>query len=105
MNHETFFIYLLLMAGSTYLIRAIPFVAVRKKIKNKTIRSFLAYIPYAVLTAMTLPAILYATDSIWSAAVGFGVAVVMALFNFGLLPVAVAACLGVYVTEWIMNCM
>ena len=53
MTHETFFIYLALMAGSTFLIRAIPFVLVKKKIENIYIRSFLTYIPYAVLTAMT----------------------------------------------------
>ena len=99
MNHETFFLYLLVMAGSTYLIRAIPFVLVKKKIENVYIRSFLIYIPYAVLTAMTLPAILYATDSLLSAAVGLVAAIIMAWFGFGLLPVAVVACLAVYGVE------
>lgn len=101
MSHETFFLYLFVMAGSTYLIRAIPFVLVKRKIKNIYIRSFLIYIPYAVLTAMTLPAILYSTDSIVSAAVGLAAAIGMSLFGFGLMPVAVAACLAVYLTEWI----
>ena len=57
MTTRSFFIYLILMAGTTYLVRAIPFVAVKKKIENPFIRSFLYYIPYAVLTAMTIPAI------------------------------------------------
>ncbi len=103
MTHETFFIYLALMAGSTFLIRAIPFVLVKKKIENIYIRSFLTYIPYAVLTAMTLPAILYATDSLWSAAVGLLAAVLMSVFGFGLMPVAVVACAAVYVTELIIS--
>lgn len=103
MTHETFFIYLALMAGSTFLIRAIPFVLVKKKIENIYIRSFLTYIPYAVLTAMTLPAILYATGSLWSAAIGLLAAVLMSVFGFGLMSVAVVACAAVYITEWIMT--
>ena len=67
------------MAGSTYLIRAIPFVLVKRRIENRYIRSFLLYIPYAVLTAMTIPAILYATSLFWSGAVGLVAAVVMSL--------------------------
>ncbi len=105
MSHETFFIYLILMAGSTYLIRAIPFVLVRKRIENRYVRAFLMYIPYAVLTAMTIPAILYATASLWSAAVGLIAAVVMSLIGFGLMPVAVVACASVYATEWLMSMM
>ena len=54
MNNYVFFLYLLILAGSTYLIRVIPFVAIKNKINNRFIRSFLAYIPYAVLTAMTI---------------------------------------------------
>ena len=57
MSNTEFFIYLLILAGSTYLIRVIPFIALKEKINNRFVRSFLAYIPYAVLTAMTIPAI------------------------------------------------
>ena len=57
-----FFIYLLILCVSTYLIRVIPFVAIKEKISNRFVQSFLYYIPYAVLTAMTFPAVLYATD-------------------------------------------
>ncbi|MEE3467329.1 MAG: AzlD domain-containing protein [Eubacterium sp.] len=103
MSHETFFIYLILMAGSTYLIRAIPFVLVKKRIENRYVRSFLMYIPYAVLTAMTIPAILYATSSLWSAVVGLTAAVIMSLIGFGLMPVALVACAAVYTTEWLIT--
>ena len=56
MKNSVFFIYLLILAGSTYLIRVIPFIAIKEKISNSFVRSFLYYIPYAVLTAMTIPA-------------------------------------------------
>ncbi|MBO6015608.1 MAG: AzlD domain-containing protein [Lachnospiraceae bacterium] len=102
MNIRTFFIYLVIMAGSTYLIRAIPFAAVSKKIENRFIRSFLYYIPYAVLTAMTIPAIFQATGSLISAIVGLIIAVALALRGKGLTTVALAACLGVYLTELLL---
>lgn len=99
MNNKTFFIYLLILAGSTYLIRVIPFIAIKEKINNRFIRSFLYYIPYAVLTAMTIPAIFYATNSWISAAAGLVVAVVFALWDKSLTVVAVAACIAVFITE------
>lgn len=99
MNNKTFFIYLLILAGSTYLIRVIPFIAIKEKINNRFIRSFLYYIPYAVLTAMTIPAIFYATNSWISAAAGLVVAVIFALWDKSLTVVAVAACIAVFITE------
>lgn len=102
MNIPLFFTYLAIMAGSTYLIRVIPFVLVRHRIRNTFIRSFLTYIPYAVLTAMTLPAILYATGSMVSAAVGLVTAILFSLIGLGLMPVAVAACVAVYLTELLL---
>ena len=103
MTIQSFFIYLLLMAGSTYLIRVIPFVLVRHQIKNRFIRSFLHYIPYAVLTAMTIPAIFTATSSFISASIGFAVAIVLALLDKSLTTVALLSCLAVYITELIMS--
>ena len=103
MSNTQFFAYLLVMAGSTYLIRIIPFVAIKHKIENKFIRSFLYYIPYAVLTAMTLPAALYATSSFVSALAGLIVAVILAYRNKSLTIVAVFACLAVYITELIIS--
>jgi len=99
MNNVQFFLYLLVMAGSTYLIRAVPFAAVQKKIENRFIRSFLAYIPYAVLTVMTIPAIFYATDSMYSAIVGLIVAIVAALLGQGLTVVAIVSCVAVFLVE------
>ena len=103
MTTRSFFIYLILMAGTTYLVRAIPFVAVKKKIENPFLRSFLYYIPYAVLTAMTIPAIFTATASVISAAVGLAVAVILALKGKSLTTVALTACIAVYITELIMR--
>ena len=98
---ENFCLYLAVMAGVTYLIRMLPLVLVKKKVENGFIRSFLFYVPYAVLGAMTVPAVFYATDSVFSAAAGLGVALVLALCRKGLLTVAVGATLAVYLWEWI----
>lgn len=96
-----YWIYLAIMAGSTYLIRAVPFALVQKKISNRFVRSFLYYIPYAVLTAMTFPAVLFAAGNVTAAAVGFAVAVLFALRGKSLTVVAVAACAAVYLTDWL----
>lgn len=98
-----YWIYLLIMAGSTYLIRVIPFALVQKKIESPFIRSFLYYIPYAVLTAMTFPAVLYATGNMAAAAMGFGVALILALMKKGLTTVAMAASAAVFLTDWLMT--
>ena len=78
---NNFFIYLLTMAGVTYLVRMLPLVLVKKKITNRYIISFLHYIPYAVLTVMTVPAIFYSTSYAVSAIVGFAVAVFLAFLE------------------------
>lgn len=98
---ENFFLYLAVMAGVTYLIRMLPLVLVKKRVENGFIRSFLFYVPYAVLGAMTVPAVFYATSSVLSAAAGLGVALVLALCKKGLLTVAVGATMAVYLWEWI----
>lgn len=99
MNNSKFWIYLLLLAGSTYLIRAIPFAAVQKKITHRFVRSFLYYIPYTVLSAMTFPAALYATGSEIAAAAGLAVAVIFAVFEKSLTTVAVVSCITVFALE------
>lgn len=99
MDFMTFLPFLVVMAGVTYLIRVIPFVLINKKIENRFINSFLYYIPYTVLAAMTFPAILYATGSIISAAAGLLTAIFIAYKGKGLLTVAVGACLAVLVVE------
>ena len=66
------YIYTLGMALVTYLIRVLPFTLIRKKIENRTIRSFLYYVPYVTLAVMTFPAILDATLTPWSALAALG---------------------------------
>ena len=96
-------IYLFVMAGITYLIRMVPLVLVKKKIKNKYILSFLYYIPYAVLSVMTFPAIFYSTSSVVSAVVGTAIALIVAFMNKSMVIVAALSSLGVFVTELILR--
>lgn len=103
MPDSKFFLYLIVMAAVTYLLRAIPMVLIKEKIKNKFMLSFLHYIPYTVLAAMTVPACFYATQSPISACIGFAIAVISALFEKSLVQVAALSCLGVFVAELIMS--
>ena len=96
------YLYIGVMALVTYLIRVIPLTVFRKKIENRYIRSFLYYVPYTCLTAMTFPAILYATASVISALAGVAAAAVFAVRDRSLVMVAAAACLAVFVTEQIL---
>ena len=97
-RHE-FWIYLLVMAGVTYLVRMLPLVLVKNKIKNRFILSFLHYMPYAVLTAMTVPAIFLATGSVWSALAGFCVGAVLAYFEKSLVTVAICSAVTVLLVD------
>ncbi len=97
-----FWIYLLILAGSTYLIRAIPFALMQKKVTNKYVKSFLHYIPYAVLSAMTLPAALYATGNIISGAAGLIVGGFFAYKGKGLTLVAIISCVTAFAVECIL---
>jgi branched-subunit amino acid transport protein len=99
MNNKSYFIYLAIMVISTYLIRAIPFALVKEKIENTFIKSFLSYIPYAVLTAMTIPAIFYAPNSVIAATAGLFVAILLSLKKASLMTVAFVASLTVFVCE------
>ncbi len=100
------YIYILVMAGVTYLIRMLPIVIFRKKIESKFIKDFLYYVPYAVLGAMTIPAVLYSTGSMISAVCGLIAAVILSFKNKSLIVVAVAACVAAYLADiiavWIM---
>lgn len=93
------YLYILVMAGVTYLIRMLPLTLIRKEITNKTIRSFLFYVPYVTLSVMTFPAILTATDSVISAFFGFVVAIFFAYRRSSLVKVAAFACSAVFITE------
>ena len=100
---HSFPVYLMVMAGITYLIRMLPLVLIKKKIKNRFLISFLYYIPYTVLAVMTVPAIFYATSSSVSAGVGFVVAIALALCKRSLLTVAALSSVAVFCAEWIMS--
>lgn len=98
----TMVLYIAVMAGVTYLIRMIPFTLFRKKIKSRIIQSVLYYIPYAVLSAMTFPAIFYSTSNEITATVGTIVAVLLAFFRLPLTVVALSACAAALITGFII---
>ncbi|MDO4167046.1 MAG: AzlD domain-containing protein [Eubacteriales bacterium] len=87
----TFFGYLVVMAGVTYLIRVIPFALCQGEIKNRFIQSFLTYVPYAVLAAMTFPSIWYSTGGLASGLAATATALILAYRRKSLLTVALAA--------------
>lgn len=89
------------MAAVTYIIRAVPLCFFKKEIKSERIKSFLYYMPYAVLGAMTFPAIFYSTGSVLSASLGLAAALVPAFFDLGLMSAAAAAAIVVFITELI----
>ena len=97
------FMYIFIMAMVTYLIRMLPIALFRKKIKSRFIKSFLYYVPYAVLGAMTFPAVFYCTGSIYSALIGTLVAVILAFYEKSLTIVALAACAAVFLSELFMK--
>lgn len=96
------YLYILAMAVTTYLIRAIPLTLLKRNCKNRFLRSFLHYVPVACLTAMTFPAILYATDHIISGALGLLVGVLLAFRDKSLIVVALASCIVVFIAEQLM---
>lgn len=100
---KDFLIYLAILAGSTYLIRAVPFALLKRKITNRYARSFLYYIPFAVLSTMTLPAAVYATGNVISGAAGLLVGALFAYGKKGLTAVAIASCVTALVTEGLLH--
>ena len=103
MQWTKFLIYLLVAAGTTYLIRMLPLVLIKKKITNRFLVSFLYYIPYAVLSVMTIPAVFYSTSSKLSALIGTVSGIVAAYFGQSLLKVACLSTLVVFVVEYIIS--
>lgn len=99
MSTKYIIISMLVMALMTYVIRMLPMAIFRKKIRNRRIQSFLYYVPYAVLSAMTFPAIFSSTGSQISAAAGCVAAIVLAYMKKGLLTVAVGAALVVFLVQ------
>ena len=97
------YLYIFTMALTTYLIRCLPLTIFRKPIKSRFLRSFLHYVPYCCLTAMTFPAILTSTAALISGAAALIVGVILAYRGKSLLTVSVAASAAVILTEWVMK--
>lgn len=99
------YLYIFTMALTTYLIRVLPLTIFRKPIKSRFLKSFLHYVPYACLTAMTFPAILSSTESILSGAAALIVGVLLAYRGKSLLTVSLSASAAVMLTEWVLTLM
>ena len=93
------YLYILVMAVTTYLIRVLPLTLIRKEIKNVTIRSFLYYVPYVTLAVMTFPAILEATQTFISGLAALVTALGLAWKGKSLFTVSVFSCVIVFVLE------
>ncbi|MBR5459783.1 MAG: AzlD domain-containing protein [Clostridia bacterium] len=96
------YVYIIIMAAVTYLIRALPLTLIRRHIDNRFIRSFLYYVPFVTLSVMTFPSIITATESPIAAAVAFVVAVALAWLGKSLFVVSVSACVVVFILELII---
>jgi len=103
MNTPKILLCVAVMAAVTYLPRVLPLAVFRKKIVNRWVRSFLAYMPYAVLAAMTFPEVFYSTQNLISAAAGCAAALLLAFFRRSLLTVAAGGAAAVFLTEWILR--
>ena len=95
-------IYILIMAGVTYLVRVLPITLIRRQIKNRFLKSFLYYVPYVTLAVMTFPAILNATQSPISGAIALVAGITLAWFGASLFKVAIASCSVVFIAELII---
>ena len=94
--------YILVMAIVTYLIRVLPLTLIRREIKNRTIRSFLYYVPYVTLAVMTFPAIINETATPLSGAAALIVGIILALLGNDLMIVSIACCATVFFTELLL---
>ena len=101
MTHNIY-IYILIMAAVSYAIRVLPLTLIRKPLENQFLQSFLYYVPYVTLAAMTFPAILHATDSMWSGLAALIVGVLVAWFSGNLFFVAAAGCVVVFLVEMLL---
>ena len=96
------YVYIAVMAVTTYLVRGLPLTLFKKPIRSRFIRSFLHYVPVACLTAMTFPAILYGTEHMASGAVALIAAVVLSLMKKSLIVVAASSCAAVFIVEQLL---
>ena len=101
MTHNTY-LYIAIVALVTYLIRVLPLTLIRREIKNQFLRSFLYYVPYVTLAAMTFPAIIHATGSVWASLAALVVGVLGAWFSGNLFLVAASGCVVVFLVELLL---
>ena len=99
MRHNVY-LYIFVMAAVSFLIRVLPLTLIRREIQNKTVRSFLYYVPYVTLAVMTFPAILDATGSVWSGLAALLIGILLAWCGAGLFPISVLCCIVVFVLEF-----
>lgn len=102
MNNIPYILYILVMAGITYLLRMLPMTLVKSKIRSRFLQSFIFYVPYAVLSAMTIPAIFYCTEELFPSLLGLAVGIAVAFFGGKLIVVAVSASAAVLIGELLM---
>ena len=102
MKHNIY-VYIFVMTAVTYLIRLLPLTLIRKKITNKTLRSFLFYVPYVTLAVMTFPAIVEATSSVISGIAALITGILLSYFGVGLFGVAVSSCVIVFIIELLLK--
>ncbi len=103
MDYTRILICVAIMSIVTYLPRVLPLAIFKKKINNRFIKSFLAYMPYAVLTAMTFPEVLYSTANLASAIGGLVVAMLLSYRGKSLLTVAIGSVITIFILEQIIN--
>lgn len=95
------FKYILVMALTVYAVRLIPLLLFRKEIKSKYLKRFFHYLPYAVISAMTFPAVFYSTGSLPTACIGIGIAVVLSYFKQPFILITLASCVAVYLAGFL----
>ena len=96
------YLYLFVMAATTYLIRVLPLTLIRKPIQNPFLRSFLFYVPYVTLAVMTFPAIVQATQSPLAGALALVLGIALAFNGASLFTVAASCCAVVLIVEWLL---
>ena len=101
MNTVKLLIYIVVMMVVTYGLRVLPLILFRKPIKSSFVRSFLHYIPYAVLGAMTFPAVLYSTGVIYAGLAGLVVGIILALCKRSLFTVALGSCIAALIVQYL----
>ena len=102
MKHNIY-LYILVMAAVTYLIRVLPLTLIKKEIKNKTVRSFLFYVPYVTLAVMTFPAIVQATEQPVAGAAALVAGIIIAWRGGGLITVAASCCGVAFAAELLLG--